>query len=128
MTPEQHAHAKKIFLEVCSAQFQEQEELLDQLCGDDLTLKAEVAKLLAYHIEDTITDENGPTMPATDHAAAESAAYQSGHLIADRYRIVTQIGRGAMGDVYRAEDLKLWSATPRSPATPRPALRARPST
>ena len=83
MTSEQHAHAKKIFLEVCAAQLDEQEELLDQLCGDDPALKAGVARLLAYHIEDTITDDNQSTMPATDHAVAESAAYQSGHSISD---------------------------------------------
>jgi serine/threonine-protein kinase len=107
MTSEQHAHAKKIFLEVCAAQLGEQEELLDQLCDDDPALKAGVARLLAYHIEDTITNENRPTMRATDQPAAEEAAFQSGHLVADRYRIVTQIGRGAMGEVYRADDLKL---------------------
>ncbi len=74
MTREQHAHAKKIFLEVCAAPPNEQEELLDQLCSDDLALKAEVARLLAFHIDDPFADENRSTMPNPDHAVAESRA------------------------------------------------------
>jgi serine/threonine-protein kinase len=46
--------------------------------------------------------------PSTD--PFDQARFIPGTILADRYRVVSLIGRGGMGEVYRAEDLKLGQA------------------
>jgi serine/threonine-protein kinase len=72
--------------------------LLDQLCGSDQTIRSEVEQMLAAHEggRGLIAERRVAGDPSFDGTLAEGARVGP-------YRIVSLVGAGGMGDVYRAE-------------------------
>jgi predicted Ser/Thr protein kinase len=119
MSPSRHQQVKDLFLAACDLPPGERAAYLDQACPNDPDLRADVDSLLAHHTSATILEpladalatadltESPPTADLSADSAERPARFLPGTVINDRYRIVTLLGRGAMGEVYRADDLEL---------------------
>jgi tetratricopeptide (TPR) repeat protein len=82
----------------------ERAALLDRECGD-AGLRARVEALLAAHKapEPWLASPAEPTGPHQTPAEPQSPAACAGAVIANRYKLLQQIGEGGMGSVWMAE-------------------------
>src|SRR3954453_15693226 len=96
--PSLHERAGEVFLAALSRPIAERDLFLVDACRGAEALLREVGSLLLFH-EAESEPESDPFAGRKDYAAGE--------LFAGRYRMIARVGRGGMGDVWRADDLVL---------------------
>ncbi len=101
MSASLHGRAKEVFLAAVSLPEEEREAFLREACAGNGALFEEAASLLAFHAGE---DQQHPGGEALDE---EHSPFKAGDVLAERYRMIARVGRGGMGDVWRADDLVL---------------------
>ena len=106
MNPSEWARAREVFDAALARERGERDAFLDQACGGNPGLRAEVASLLSAHDRSGDFIERPVFEAAADLLVARDSEPLDGRLIGP-YIIRHEIGRGGMGIVYLADDTRL---------------------
>ncbi len=106
LNPQRWQRIKTLFEEALELPA-EQRPLFLAACGEDKTLQAEVEALLQHHLQAGSFLQENPAQRLSTPRIAVARTFSSGEIISGRFRITDFIGRGGMGEVYKAEDMRL---------------------